>query len=189
MVIATGAPGSGKTHLAVVEAAGALVRGETQRLVLTRPAVSAGESLGFLPGTADEKLDPYMRPMMDALNCVFTKREIKALREDGRLEMAPIAYMRGRTFHKAWVLFDEAQNCTPAQMRMVLTRLGVDSKMVVTGDLDQCDVPGVSGLADLLIRLPPVRGRDTTIRHVNMTSADVQRSDAVKEVLRLYKLN
>jgi len=185
IVIATGKPGSGKTHSAVVEGAAALVRGDVNRLVLARPAVHAGEDIGFLPGSADDKLGPFMRPMMDALSTTLTYREIKELREDGRIEFAPLAYMRGRTFNKAWIVLDEAQNTTPSQMKMALTRLGVGSKMVITGDLEQSDIEGMSGLADLLSRLSPIR-RGSFISHVQLGDGDVLRSEAVKEVLGLY---
>lgn len=185
VVVATGRAGTGKTFLAVTEAAAALLRGDVQRLVLVRPTVCAGEELGFLPGTIDDKLHPFVRPMLDALGQSLTKREIQALRERGRIELAPLAYMRGRTFSKAWVILDEAQNTTPAQMRMALTRLGDNARMTVTGDLDQVDLPraGVSGLADLLARLPPA---SRLIHHAHLTDEDVQRSDAVREVLKIY---
>lgn len=185
VVIATGKAGTGKTRLAIVEGAQALLRGNVQRLVLVRPAVSAGEELGYLPGTMDEKMAPFVRPMLDALNTVYTTREINNLREEGRLELAPISFMRGRTFDKAWIVFDEAQNSTPVQMQMVLTRLGRDSKLVATGDLDQCDLAGANGLADFLCRLSPMR-RNTLIHHIQLGEEDVQRSEVVKEVLGVY---
>ena len=186
LVVATGCAGTGKTHLAVVEGARALARCEVQRLVLVRPAVSAGESLGFQPGTLDEKMEPFMRPMMDALSAVFTKREIAEMRRDGRLEVAPLAYMRGRTFSRCYIVLDEAQNTTPPQMRMALTRMGTGTKMVVTGDLDQVDLPsGMSGLADLLSRLH-ASGSPSHIGHACLGESDVQRAEVVKEVLSLY---
>jgi len=187
LVIATGCAGTGKTHLAVVEGASALLRSDVQRLVLVRPAISAGENLGYLPGTCDHKMEPFMRPMLDALNTVFSKSEIAALRKDGRLEVAPIAYMRGRTFSRAWIVLDEAQNTTPAQLCMALTRIGLGTKMVVTGDLDQVDLPsGASGLADLLHRMCAWAEPPQLIAHVRLGEADVQRADVVKEVLSLY---
>jgi len=131
MVVVTGGPGTGKTHHAVVEGVAALSRGEYAKLVLARPAINSGEDLGHLPGGVDDKLGPYMRPMLDALHTVMTRRDVRAMFDDGSLEMAPLAYMRGRTFKDAWVVLDEGQNTTPAQMKMVLTRHGKRSKMVV----------------------------------------------------------
>ena len=190
IVVSTGKAGTGKTHLAVVEGASALMRKEVSRLVLARPAVNAGEQLGFLPGTADEKLDPFMRPMLDSLGTVLTTRQICSLRADGCIELAPVGFMRGRTFHDTWVVLDEAQNVTPVQMKMILTRLGKDSKMVVTGDVEQTDLvgPDQSGLADLLARLSGRRWDSVSlIGLVELGESDVQRSAAVQEVLGLYK--
>ena len=189
LVVATGHAGTGKTYLALAEAAAALSRGDVSRLILTRPTVSVdGENLGFLPGTAEEKLGPYTRPMLDALSCFLTAREIAQLRADGTIELAPLAYMRGRTFKNAWVVIDEAQNASPAQLRMALTRAGRGTKTIVTGDLLQSDVPGVNGLADLVGRLPACGGGGSSlVVHVELGSEDVQRSDVVKEVLRLYR--
>jgi phosphate starvation-inducible PhoH-like protein len=184
LVLATGKAGTGKTHLAVAEGASALIRGEVQRLVLARPAVQAGEELGFLPGTKESKLGPFMQPMMDVLNTVLSKRDIESLRADNRLEFAPLAFMRGRTFTNAWVVLDEAQNTTPQQMKMALTRVGKGTKMVVTGDLEQCDLSGVSGMADFVERL-----RDSpqpSIGHVVFSSKDIMRSQVVEEILQVY---
>jgi len=182
LVVATGCAGTGKTHLAVVEGAAAFIRKDVRRLVLARPAVNAGEQLGFLPGTKEEKLDPFMRPMLDALGSVFSPREIRDLRADGLLEIAPIGYMRGRTFSDSWVVLDEAQNTSPAQMKMALTRLGEGSKMVVCGDSAQSDVGERNGLADFLGRLEP----SESISHIQLGGADVQRSQVVREILQLY---
>jgi len=134
-------------------------------------------------------MSPFVQPMMDALGCFLTAREIRDMRIDGRIEMAPLAFMRGRTFHKTWVVLDEAQNTTPAQMCMALTRAGAETKIVVTGDLDQSDIGGVNGLADLLARLQLTTSHQgaALIEHVALGMGDVQRSEAVKEVLRLYK--
>jgi phosphate starvation-inducible protein PhoH and related proteins len=190
IVIATGPAGTGKTRLAVAEGVQAISTGQVQRLVFARPTVSAaGENLGFLPGSAEDKMSPFVQPMMDALGCFLTAREIRDMRIDGRIELAPLAFMRGRTFHKTWVVLDEAQNTTPAQMCMALTRAGADTKIVVTGDLDQSDIGGVNGLADLLARLPLATSHHgaALIEHVALGTEDVQRSEAVKEVLRLYK--
>lgn len=187
LVVVTGRAGTGKTHFAVAEAVNALARGETQRLVFTRPTVTAAsEALGFLPGNAEEKLDPFVRPMLDALGCFMTARDIQELRRDGRLEMAPLAFMRGRTFTNTWLILDESQNATMAQMKMALTRAGHNTKTVVTGDLEQSDLEGANGLADLLERLALGRHDPHLIGHVELGDADVKRSEVVREVLRLY---
>src|SRR5699024_7112987 len=136
-----GPAGTGKTYLAVAMAVAALKRGEVERIILTRPAVEAGESLGFLPGDLQEKIDPYLRPIYDALNDIFGADHTQRLMERGVIEIAPLAYMRGRTLDGAFVILDEAQNTTNAQMKMFLTRLGFGSKMVVNGDISQIDLP------------------------------------------------
>lgn len=150
LVFGIGPAGTGKTFLAVVYAAKQLRKGSVKRIVLTRPAVEAGESLGFLPGDLKEKVDPYLRPLYDGLNTVLGREQTQRLIERGVIEIAPLAYMRGRTLDDAFVILDEAQNTTHAQMKMFLTRLGFGSKMVVTGDQTQIDLPkGVkSGLKE-----------------------------------------
>jgi len=184
LVLATGKAGTGKTHLAVTEGAVALLRGDVQRLVLARPAVQSGEELGFLPGTKESKLGPFMQPMVDVLNTVLTKREIESMRADNRIEFAPLAFMRGRTFTNSWVVLDEAQNTTPLQMKMALTRIGKGTKMVVTGDLEQCDIAGPSGMADFVDRLED--SPQPSIGHVVFSSQDIIRSQVVEEILQVY---
>src|ERR1700724_415087 len=157
LTIALGPAGTGKTYLAVSAAVAALEAGEVGRIVLTRPAVEAGESLGYLPGDINDKLAPYLRPLNDALNERLGGRRGKQLKTEGAIEIAPIAYMRGRTLNNAFIVIDEAQNCTYGQIKMLLTRLGWHSTMVVTGDPDQSDLlDGLSGLADIARRLEPI---------------------------------
>jgi len=150
LVFAVGSAGTGKTFIAVAKAIEALDSGRVRRIVLSRPAVEAGESLGFLPGDLEEKLAPYLRPLYDALCDRISSKRLKVLLAEGVIEIAPIAYMRGRTLNNAYIVIDEAQNCTYGQLKMLLTRLGWNSSIVVTGDPEQSDLlPGLSGLSDV----------------------------------------
>lgn len=183
-----GPAGTGKTYLAVVMAVAALKRREVDRLILTRPAVEAGESLGFLPGDLKEKVDPYLRPIYDALNSILGAEHVERLIERGVIEIAPLAYMRGRTLDKAFVILDEAQNTTRAQMKMFLTRLGFGSKMIVNGDASQIDLPkghSQSGLVDAENRLKGF----PHIAFVNFDANDVVRHPVVSEIIRAYENN
>jgi phosphate starvation-inducible PhoH-like protein len=154
LVLALGPAGTGKTYLAIAKAVEAVEAGRVERIVLTRPAVEAGESLGYLPGDMEEKLAPYLRPLTDALNDRLGKKRLKGMLADGSIEIAPVAYMRGRTLNNAFVVIDEAQNCTYGQIKMLLTRLGWHSTMVLTGDPEQTDLlPEMSGLRDVAARL------------------------------------
>ncbi|MDE1506171.1 PhoH family protein [Ligilactobacillus salivarius] len=183
-----GPAGTGKTYLAVVMAVAALKRREVDRLILTRPAVEAGESLGFLPGDLKEKVDPYLRPIYDALNSILGAEHVERLIERGVIEIAPLAYMRGRTLDKAFVILDEAQNTTRAQMKMFLTRLGFGSKMIVNGDASQIDLPkghSQSGLVDAENRLKGL----SHIAFVNFDANDVVRHPVVSEIIRAYENN
>ncbi|WP_139302074.1 PhoH family protein, partial [Pseudomonas syringae] len=149
-----GPAGTGKTFLAAAYGASLLRRGQVDRLVITRPAVEAGESIGFLPGDMEDKLAPYLRPLYDALSDRLSMKRVKALMAEGLIEIAPVGYMRGRTLNNAFIVVDEAQNCTYVQLKMLLTRLGWHSTMVVTGDPQQSDLlPGISGLSDISARL------------------------------------
>ena len=179
LVFGIGPAGTGKTFLAVVYAAKQLRKGSVKRIVLTRPAVEAGESLGFLPGDLKEKVDPYLRPLYDGLNTVLGREQTQRLIERGVIEIAPLAYMRGRTLDDAFVILDEAQNTTHAQMKMFLTRLGFGSKMVVTGDQTQIDLPkGVkSGLKEAVKKLSGVSG----ISIMKMDQSDVVRHPLVRD--------
>jgi len=173
VVLALGPAGTGKTYLAIAKAVEALEAGKVGRIVLSRPAVEAGESLGFLPGDLTEKLAPYLRPLYDALTERLGTKRLKAMLADGIIEIAPVAYMRGRTLSECFVVIDEAQNCTYTQIKMLLTRLGWRSTMVLTGDPDQTDLlPGISGLDEIATRLsrlpdiPVVRlGEGDIVRH------------------------
>ena len=154
LIMALGPAGTGKTYLAIAKAVEALEKGEVARIMLTRPAVEAGENLGYLPGELEDKLAPYLRPLYDALTDRMGGQKLKARLADGTIEIAPVAYMRGRTLNNAFVVIDEAQNCTYGQLKMLLTRLGWHSTMVFTGDPDQSDLlPGMSGFGDMAQRL------------------------------------
>jgi phosphate starvation-inducible protein PhoH and related proteins len=180
LTIALGPAGTGKTYLAVSAAVAALEAGEVGRIVLTRPAVEAGERLGYLPGDIGEKLAPYLRPLNDALNERLGGPRVKQLITEGAIEIAPIAFMRGRTLNNAFIVIDEAQNCTYGQIKMMLTRLGWHSTMVVTGDPDQSDLlDGLSGLAEIARLLEPI----ADIAVVRLSDGDIVRHSLVAEML------
>jgi phosphate starvation-inducible PhoH-like protein len=186
MIFALGPAGTGKTYIAVAQAVAQLITGSVQRLILSRPAVEAGEKLGFLPGDMKEKVDPYLRPLYDALYDCLPAEQVERRIASGEIEIAPIAFMRGRTLADAFVILDEAQNTTPAQMKMFLTRFGQNSRMVVCGDPKQVDLPGgvdASGLADAVGRLEGVEG----IAVARFTSADVVRHPIVGRIVEAYE--
>lgn len=185
VVLCIGPAGTGKTYLAVAAALESLVSGRSSRIVLTRPAVEAGESLGYLPGTFKEKVDPYLRPLYDALFDMMPMERTKRLIEEEVIEVAPLAFMRGRTLSDAYIILDEAQNTIPTQMRMFLTRLGWSSKAIVTGDVTQIDLAQthVSGLVEAEERLRGVPG----IAIVHMTKADVVRPPLVSRIIKAYE--
>jgi phosphate starvation-inducible PhoH-like protein len=185
VVFGIGPAGTGKTYLAVALAVDALNRGEVTRIILTRPAVEAGESLGFLPGDVMAKVDPYFRPLYDALYEMVDPAKFQAHLERGIIEIAPLAFMRGRTLNDAFVILDEAQNTTPQQMKMFLTRLGFGSKMVVTGDTTQVDLPkgNTSGLQDARRTLDGVEG----VSFVTLKRDDIVRSDLVMRIVDAYE--
>ncbi|PWC32217.1 PhoH family protein [Azospirillum sp. TSO35-2] len=184
LVFGLGPAGTGKTYLAVAHGVALLTTGQVDRIVLSRPAVEAGERLGFLPGDLKEKVDPYLRPLYDALHDMLPAEQVKKRLESGEIEIAPLAFMRGRTLGNAFVILDEAQNTTPMQMKMFLTRLGEGGRMVVTGDISQIDLPtGTrSGLRDALEILQGVEGA----RFVRFTDADVVRHPMVARIIRAY---
>lgn len=186
IVFGIGPAGTGKTYLAVVFAVQALKNGQVKRIVLTRPAVEAGESLGFLPGDLQEKVDPYLRPLYDALNDMMGGEQVARSIERGLIEIAPLAYMRGRTLEDSFVILDEAQNTTPEQMKMFLTRLGIGSKMVITGDLTQIDLPKgkSSGLRDAWDKLQNIKD----IGFIALTESDVVRHSLVQKIIEAYEL-
>jgi phosphate starvation-inducible PhoH-like protein len=185
MVFGIGPAGTGKTYLAVVKAVHELKNGHVKRIILTRPAVEAGESLGFLPGDLKEKVDPYLRPLYDALHDVLGTDHTERLMERGVIEIAPLAYMRGRTLDDSFVILDEAQNTTPAQMKMFLTRLGFKSKMVITGDITQVDLPkgitsGLEVAKEMLSHIPE-------IPFVELDPTDVVRHPLVAKIIEAYE--
>ena len=180
ITLALGPAGTGKTYLTIAAACEAFEEGRIARILLSRPAVEAGENLGFLPGGLEDKLMAYLRPLYDALNGRLGARKLKALLADGSIEIAPVAFMRGRTLNNAFIVIDEAQNCTYGQIKMLLTRLGWHSTMVITGDPDQSDLlPGISGLTEIARRLEAVDG----IAQVTMTEADVVRHPLVASMI------
>ncbi len=185
LVFGVGPAGTGKTYLAVAMAISALLSKRVSRIILTRPAVEAGERLGFLPGTLQEKVDPYLRPLYDALHDMLESEKVERLLEKLTIEVAPIAFMRGRTLNDSFIILDEAQNCTPEQMKMVLTRQGCNSKMVVNGDITQMDLPigKRSGLLDAIEVLAGVEG----ISFVKFDDRDVVRHPLVQRIVRAYE--
>jgi len=185
MIFALGPAGTGKTYLAVAQAVSQLISGSVDRLILSRPAVEAGERLGFLPGDMKEKVDPYLRPLYDALYDMLPTEQVERRIASGEIEIAPIAFMRGRTLNDAFIILDEAQNTTPAQMKMFLTRFGMRSRMVICGDPKQVDLPegGKSGLHDAVERLRGVKG----IAVVTFSAADVVRHPLVGRIVEAYE--
>ncbi|MCI5523922.1 MAG: PhoH family protein [Spirochaetales bacterium] len=185
LVFALGPAGSGKTFLAVAEALRLLLSHEKKNIILTRPVVEAGESLGYLPGALEDKINPYIRPLYDAMNSIIPRDAVKRMVENGTIEIAPLAYMRGRTLNNSVIILDEAQNCTCEQMKMFLTRLGENSKMFITGDPSQVDLPKKinSGLNDAVRILRETEG----ISVMELTSQDVVRNELVKKIIRAYE--
>ena len=185
VVFAVGPAGTGKTYLAMALAVRALLDKQIRRIIMTRPAVEAGESLGFLPGTLEEKIDPYLRPLFDALGDMVDLDKLQRLMADKIIEVAPLAFLRGRTLNDAFIVLDEAQNTTPAQMKMFLTRFGMRSRMVICGDPKQVDLPdiGKSGLADAVGRLEGIEG----IATVRFSAADVVRHPIVGRIVDAYE--
>jgi phosphate starvation-inducible PhoH-like protein len=186
IIFALGPAGTGKTYIAVAQAVAQLITGSVQRLILSRPAVEAGEKLGFLPGDMKEKVDPYLRPLYDALNDCLPAEQVERRILSGEIEIAPIAFMRGRTLADAFIILDEAQNTTPAQMKMFLTRFGENSRMVVCGDPKQTDLPGgmaASGLNDAVGRLEGVEG----LSICRFGAGDVVRHPIVGRIVEAYE--
>ncbi len=184
VIFAVGPAGTGKTYLAVAYGVSLFVQGKISRLILSRPAVEAGERLGFLPGDMKEKIDPYLRPLYDALYEMMPGEEIDRKMLNNNIEIAPLAFMRGRTLNKSFIILDEAQNTLPTQMKMFLTRLGQDSKMVITGDLSQKDLPdnSKSGMQDAMEKLEKIKD----IGFVHLNSSDVCRHTLVEKIINAY---
>ncbi len=184
IVFAIGPAGTGKTYQAVALAVSALKNKEVQRIVITRPVVEAGEHLGFLPGDLKDKVDPYLTPLYDALNDMLPKDKLKKYMENGEIEIAPLAYMRGRTLHNSFIILDEAQNSTQMQMKMFLTRIGVTSKAIITGDITQIDLvgQGMSGLIHASNILKKIEG----ITFIHFNENDVIRHQLVKNIIKAY---
>lgn len=187
LVFALGPAGTGKTYISVALAVRALKNKEVKKIIITRPAVEAGESLGFLPGDLKDKVDPYLRPIYDALDDMVPKEKLKYYMDHGVIEIAPLAYMRGRTLHKAFILLDEAQNTTPMQIKMFLTRMGPESKVIITGDTSQIDLPKHqnSGLVESINILKGVKGMGV----IHLEGKDVVRHKLVKEIIKAYEKN
>ncbi len=185
ITLSIGPAGTGKTYLAMAMAVESLIKGESSRIILARPAVEAGESLGFLPGDFYEKVSPYLRPLYDALYDMLEVDRVKSYMDKGVIEVAPLAYMRGRTLNDSFIILDEAQNCTAEQMKMFLTRLGFNSKTVVTGDITQSDLPGgkPSGLVHVQAVLKGIKG----IKFIYLNGKDIVRHELVQEIISAYE--
>jgi phosphate starvation-inducible PhoH-like protein len=186
IVLGVGPAGSGKTLFACAAAITALRSGTIQKIVMTRPVVPVEEDIGFLPGSMLNKMDPWTRPIFDILGEFYAQKDIDSMVHSGIIDIVPLAYMRGRTFKRAFIIADEMQNSSPNQMLMIATRIGDESRMVITGDLKQSDRGLNNGLADLLGRLKKSGGADESIRYVELESADVQRSPIVRRILDIY---
>ena len=185
IIIATGPAGTGKTLFGTEYGLKQFLFGKYDKIIFTRPAVSADEDLGYLPGTLEEKMAPWIRPIYDILYNFLSPNEVTQLVEDKKIEIAPLAYMRGRTFKNTWIIADEMQNSLPTQMKMLLTRLGENSRMVITGDLDQHDRHGeINGLADFLDKFKG--NRSNSIVSVEFENDDIQREEVIKEILDIY---
>ena len=185
ITFAIGPAGTGKTYLAMAWAVKALKEKEISRIILTRPAVEAGEKLGFLPGTLDEKVSPYLRPLYDALYDMMDAKEFQALMERGTIEVAPLGFMRGRSLNNALVILDEAQNTTPEQLKMFLTRLGFGSKMIITGDITQIDLPESDGSG--LVKIQEILKDTDDVSFVRLSAKDVVRHKLVQAIVEAYK--
>jgi phosphate starvation-inducible PhoH-like protein len=184
-VFAIGPAGTGKTYLAMAMAVAGLLNKAYSRILLTRPVVEAGERLGFLPGDLQEKLSPYLRPLFDALHEMVDFDRVERLLQRGEIEIAPLAYMRGRSLNDSFIILDEAQNTTPDQMKMFLTRMGSGSKTVVTGDITQIDIPDSGGCG--LIQVQEILGGLEDVRFINFTERDVVRTPLVRKIVQAYE--
>lgn len=187
IVIASGPAGTGKTLFSIEQGIKKFMEGKIEKLILTRPSVSVDENIGFLPGTLEEKMMPWMRPIYDIFHQFMSPKEIEKLMEEKYIEICPLGFMRGRTFKNSWIVADEMQNSTISQMKMLLTRIGENTKLVITGDLEQNDLKDKNGLEDFLDKM---KGRrSNSINSVEFNSEDIEREDVVKEVLDIYQIN
>jgi phosphate starvation-inducible PhoH-like protein len=193
LIIAVGPAGTGKTLFACLKAISQLKSGEIRKLVVTRPVVTVEEEIGFLPGNINKKMDPWTRPIFDLFLEFFSKAEVDNFIFNNVIEISPLAFMRGRTFKNSFIIADEMQNSSPNQMKMLTTRIGVNSKMVITGDLNQSDIPSKNGLKDLIERIDNynIKNPDemTSIKIVNLEKEDIERSDIVKNIINIYEYN
>ena len=187
IIIASGPAGTGKTLFSIEQGIKKYMEGKVEKLILTRPSVSVDENLGFLPGTLEEKMMPWMRPIYDIFHNFISPKEIEKLIEEKIIEICPLGFMRGRTFKNSWIVADEMQNSTISQMKMLLTRIGENTKLVITGDLEQNDLKDKNGLEDFLYKMK--RKRYSSINSVEFNNEDIEREDVVKEVLELYQTN
>jgi phosphate starvation-inducible PhoH-like protein len=185
IVMATGAAGTGKTLFACLKAISLLKNNEINKVIITRPAISVDEEHGFLPGNINKKMEPWMKPILDIFDEFYSKSEVNNMLKNEIIEISPLAYMRGRTFKNTLIICDEMQNSSPNQMLMLTTRLGINSKMIITGDLDQSDKDENNGLKDLYDKVK-FYGRSNMIKYIEFTGADVERSEIVKEILQIY---
>ena len=188
IVIGTGPAGSGKTLLACNEAIKQLKSSDIAKIVITRPVISVDdEQIGFLPGSMNQKMDPWTRPIFDIFHEFFSKQQVKTMMENDVIEIVPLAYMRGRTFKQSFIIADEMQNSSPNQMLMLLTRIGEESKLAITGDLQQTDRSGINGLDDFLEKIKKSDSVAKYVAYIEMGSDDIQRSEVLKEIIELYK--
>ena len=187
IIIASGPAGTGKTLFSVEEGLKKFLEGQVDKIIFTRPSISVDENIGFLPGTLEEKMAPWIRPLFDIIHNFINPKDLEKLIEEKIFEICPLGFMRGRTFKNCWIVADEMQNSTISQMKMLCTRIGENSKLVITGDLEQNDIKGKNGLDDFLDK---IRGRrSNSINSVEFNDKDVEREDVVKEVLDIYKTN
>jgi len=187
IIIASGPAGTGKTLFSVEEGIKKFLEGQIEKIIFTRPSISVDENIGFLPGTLEEKMAPWMRPLFDVIHNFINPKDLEKLIEEKIFEICPLGFMRGRTFKNCWIVADEMQNSTISQMKMLCTRIGENSKLVITGDLEQNDIKGKNGLDDFLDK---IRGRrSSSINSVEFKDDDIEREEVVKEVLDIYKTN